>query len=91
MGEDYAHPRAIYHSRIQEYLEDRMDPYDAESGCNFVYNGREMRRLEETIERENALLAEIDETIEYMLDTVSGSAAKGKKIIGIVCIHSRKQ
>ena len=32
-------------------------------------------------------LAEIDETIEYMLDPISGSAAKGKRVLGIVCIH----
>ena len=32
-------------------------------------------------------LTEIDETIEYMLDPISGSAAKGKKVLGIICIH----
>ena len=35
----------------------------------------------------SAYLAEVDETIEYMLDPISGSAAKGRRILGIVCIH----
>ena len=85
--ECYAYERPIYHSKIQQYIEERMDPFNAERGCNFTYSSQSLRGLELTEELEQTLLAESDETIEYMLDPVSGSAAKGKKVIGIICIH----
>ena len=85
--EDYSHARPIYHNKIQGYIDGRLDPYNPERGCNFTYFGAKIRRLQPDEEIEKALLAEIDETLEYMLDPISGSAARNKEVIGIVCIH----
>ena len=51
------------------------------------YAETQYARLHDQSEEQFNFLAEIDETIEYMLDPISGSAANGKTVLGIVCIH----
>ena len=73
-------------TNVQGYIEDRIR---TTVDCNYVstQGSRLFPEAPAATATGASYLAEIDETTEYMLDPISGSAAKGKIVLGIVCIH----
>ena len=76
------HPLPVYKQNVLDYMQDVINTTRTKEYVDTQY-----ARLCESCENHFGYLAEIDETIEYMLDPVSGSAAKNKTVLGIVCIH----
>ena len=83
--DDYISPEhaiPIYRRNMSNYMFERcFGPRDNE------YQDLRYCALGVDTHDQFSYLAEIDETIEYMLDPISGSAARGKKVLGIICIH----
>ena len=79
------HSLPIYKSNVLNYMEERICKV---RDCHYV-DMPVKSYFTDNVDAATALsyLAEIDETIEYMLDPISGSAARGKVVLGIVCIH----